>query len=255
MSPDYRSTRQHGVEPASEWRWHTAQVAEHGFWAHEATSSVYIDATGESRRMQVDEELALFDHNGEFKRRIARARRVLEVGSGPIGIIHFLDTPALRVALDPLMLDLVSAGYANSFGAARVEGVGERLPISTGSIDIVICYNVLDHCLDPLGVMNEMYRVLRPGGTMVLELHLIRAVFGLFAGLLGRLDPPHPYHFTRDQALSLARTAGFRLEFERIRPKGFRRFPLKDLLSYNGLRHLGSSVVTGTAGTFRYVRD
>ncbi len=241
--------------PTGERRWLAAQRAEHGFWADEAASSTHLDASGRSRRAQVDEEVALFEDDGELTRRLAAARRVIEVGSGPIGIIHFINTPAMRIALEPLMLQLVSAGYDDSFGAVRVQGVGEHLPFADRSMDIVICYNVLDHCRDPLAVMREMHRVLRPGGTMVLQLHLIRAAFGPLAPLLSKLDPPHPYHFTRRQALSLARMGGFRLEFERLQPKGFRRFPLRDLLSYNGVRHLGSSIVTGAVGNFRYMRD
>lgn len=241
--------------PTGERRWLAAQRTEHSFWADEAISSVHLDASGQSRRAQADEEVALFEDDGEFTRRLAAARRVIEVGSGPIGIIHFIDTAAMRIALDPLMLQLVSAGYDDSFGAARVQGVGEHLPFADGSMDIAICYNVLDHCRDPLAVMREVHRVLRPGGTMVLQLHLIRAPFGPLAPLLSKLDPPHPYHFTRRQALAVARMGGFRLEFERLLQKGFRRFPLRELLSYNGARHLGSSIVTGTVGNFRYLRD
>jgi ubiquinone/menaquinone biosynthesis C-methylase UbiE len=137
----------------------------------------------------------------------------------------------------------------------RVQAVGEQLPIVDESIDVAICYNVLDHCRSPRAVMNEVHRILRRGGTLLLALHLIRTNFGSIGPMLGRLDPPHPYHFTREQALEIARVGGFRLELEHSQPKGFRRFALRDLISYDGIRHLGSSVVTGSVGYFRFARD
>jgi hypothetical protein len=69
------------------------------------------------------------------------------------------------------------------------------------------------------------------------------------------LDPPHPYHFTRDQAHEIARSARFRLEIEHLEPKGWRRLAPRDLVSYDGLRHLGSSILTGSVGYFRFARD
>ena len=104
-------------------------------------------------------------------------------------------------------------------------------------------------------VLREIHRLLRPGGLLLLELHLIRSGFRPLQPLLAKLDPPHPYHFTHGQAVNLAKTAGFSVEFENLFQKGFRRFPLRELVSYNGVRHLGSSLVTGSVGNWRFVQD
>jgi hypothetical protein len=53
----------------------------------------------------------------------------------------------------------------------------------------------------------------------------------------------------------MARSAGFRLELERLQPKGLRRFALRELISYDGIRHLGSAILTGSVGYFRFARD
>ena len=44
---------------------------------------------------------------------------------------------------------------------------GRRIPFEDGSIDHVLCTEVLEHCPDPALLVEEMHRVLRPGGTGV----------------------------------------------------------------------------------------
>jgi SAM-dependent methyltransferase len=241
--------------PAGHNRWSQAQHAEFGFWTQQAVSAAAIADAVQSRRASTPAEVDFFDNDGKFSKRLASAGRVVEVGAGPVGIVYFLRTSAMRIAIDPLMAQLVAAGYRDSFGAARIQAIGERLPITDESVDVTICYNVLDHCSDPTAVLSEMRRILRRGGTMVLALHLIRTSFGILGPILGQLDPPHPYHFTRDQALDIAQSNGFRLEHERLLPKGIRKLALRDLISYNGIRHIGSSILTGSAGYFRFARD
>lgn len=245
----------HRPRPAGRTRWFLAQHAEVSFWARQAASDVAIEAATRSRQAGAATEAGFFDGDGEFSNRLATARRVVEVGAGPIGIICFIETPAVRIAVDPLTVQLVESGFRDSFGTERLQAIGEHLPIVDQSIDVAICYNVLDHCRNPMAVVTEMHRILRRGGTMVLALHLIRPAFGWVGPILGRLDPPHPYHFTREQALEVVRSGGFRLESERLEPKGLRRFPLRDLISYDAIRHIGSSILTGSVGYFRFARD
>jgi len=237
--------------PTGRSRWSQAQHAEFTFWTRNST----IEAATRSRQASAATETGFFDGDGAFSKRLATARRVAEIGAGPAGIIYFLETPALRIAIDPLTAQLVEAGFNNSFGTIRVQAIGEQLPLADESVDVAICYNVLDHCRNPAAVLAEMHRILRRGGTMVLALHLIRSSFGSLGPLLGRLDPPHPYHFTKEQALGMAQSGGFRLEIERVEAKGLRRFAPRELISYDGIRHLGSWILTGSVGYFRFGRD
>ncbi len=45
---------------------------------------------------------------------------------------------------------------------------GSRLPFADGSWDVVYCSNVMEHVPDPLRLADELLRVVRPGGTLVL---------------------------------------------------------------------------------------
>ncbi len=49
-------------------------------------------------------------------------------------------------------------------GAAAVSGDGTRMPFGDGVFDRVIAAEVLEHVLDDQRAMNELARVLRPGG-------------------------------------------------------------------------------------------
>ncbi|GAB3953330.1 hypothetical protein GCM10029976_093290 [Kribbella albertanoniae] len=52
--------------------------------------------------------------------------------------------------------------------AEFVDGLSDKLPFDDESVDVVRCERVLQHVEDPAGSVQEMARVLRPGGRIVL---------------------------------------------------------------------------------------
>jgi len=58
---------------------------------------------------------------------------------------------------------------------------GEELPFDDASFDLVLCTQVLEHVEDPVAVLSEIHRVLRPGGAALISTH------GVF---LFHPDPP-----------------------------------------------------------------
>jgi 2-polyprenyl-6-hydroxyphenyl methylase/3-demethylubiquinone-9 3-methyltransferase len=68
-------------------------------------------------------------------------------------------------------VDLVAAGLrtAREHGVAALRADATALPLRSESADVVVAGEVLEHVADPLAVVRECLRVLRPGGTLVID--------------------------------------------------------------------------------------
>ena len=54
---------------------------------------------------------------------------------------------------------------------AELRGAVEALPVDDASFDVVLCSQVLEHADDPARAVRELFRVLRPGGRLLLSTH------------------------------------------------------------------------------------
>jgi SAM-dependent methyltransferase len=97
--------------------------------------------------------------------------RTLEVGSGGAGILSYLPGAGLRISLDPLAVPYRSF-YPTHRHLTACAALGEALPFADASFDIVLCDNVIDHARDPIGIVREIVRVLRPGGHLFFTVNL-----------------------------------------------------------------------------------
>ena len=96
---------------------------------------------------------------------------VLDLGSGGGMLAAALEANGYTVtALDPSLLALDTGrrhSLANRSRVGFVCGTGEQLPFRDRSFDAVVCMEVLEHVADPVMVVAEAARVLRPGGAFV----------------------------------------------------------------------------------------
>ena len=138
---------------------------------------------------------------------------VLDVGCGAHGNIFFFGAEN-GVGVDPL-----ADHYAELFpawqGRARTLAVGgESLPFDDASFDVVLCDNVVDHATSPRRIVEEIARILRPGGLLYFEVNIHHPFYHLAASLhagwraLGipfEITPfaDHTVHLTRAAARGL----------------------------------------------------
>jgi ubiquinone/menaquinone biosynthesis C-methylase UbiE len=98
---------------------------------------------------------------------------VLDVGTGTgylAGMMAPLVGEVIGVDCAPAMLTragekMVQAGYQH---VSFQEGMAERLPLATGSVDVAMCHMLLHHVVSPRTALAELRRVVRPGGYVVI---------------------------------------------------------------------------------------
>lgn len=90
----------------------------------------------------------------------------------------------------------------------------ERIPLPDESVDLVLCHQTLHHIVDQADALAEMFRVLKPGGMLLLAESTRAYIHSWVIRLLFR----HPMHVQRSapEFLQLLREAGFALSDERI---------------------------------------
>lgn len=101
-------------------------------------------------------------------------QRVLDVSTGKGRFaINFARAGAQVTALDiaPQMLNLArTASREADVGINLLQADAEGLPFADSSFDVVVCMEAIMHVPHPQWLVNEMARVVRPGGTVLLSM-------------------------------------------------------------------------------------
>ena len=90
----------------------------------------------------------------------------------------------------------------------------EQIPLADASVDIVLCHQTLHHIVDQATALAEVFRVLKPGGMLLLAESTRAYIHSWVIRLLFR----HPMHVQRsaEEFLALVRDAGFQIDDNRI---------------------------------------
>ena len=180
-----------------------------------------------------DRQVAFFEKNwftGGREWLGQRARgRVLEVAIGTGRDLHYYpdDVTITGIELSPEMLVIARQRAASLRRDVDLrEGDAEHLPLDDASFDTVVCAFSLCTIPSPAAALDEMRRVLRPGGRLLLVDHIGSAWPPIYA-LQWLVERPTIHsageHFTRRQ-LPLVKAAGFRVvESERLKAGSIER--------------------------------
>lgn len=160
-------------------------------------------------------QLAELDrYNHWIYEQIAEAigNRILEVGSGTGNITQFLCAkgneviatdvvPSYRNELQQLFLDKtnVQVSQFDLDMKAPAEFVSEPF-------DTVVCLNVLEHIEDDLFALEQMHRVLKPGGKLALLVPAHQLLYGEFDRAVG-----HFRRYEKRELVNKLKQAGFTL--------------------------------------------
>ncbi|HEX8435550.1 class I SAM-dependent methyltransferase [Archangium sp.] len=134
---------------------------------------------------------AIWPQEVDLLRRYAlpAAPALLDVGCGTGEFVARLAAlwPEARITgldLAPTLLDIARRRTASSERITYLEGNGAHLPFEDGSLDGVFCRHVLHAVNRPELILDEMIRVLKPGGV----LHLLAEDYGMIYSSRGDPD-------------------------------------------------------------------
>lgn len=130
---------------------------------------------------------------------------VLDAGCGTGGMLKAIG--AMRPGLRLHGIDLSAASCAftrKKTGAQVLQGSIDALPFADGSFDAVVSLDVLGYRMDRLAAVRGFHRVLRPGGTLVLNLAAYQWMLSYHDVAVGQVK-----RFSRREAKDLLRAAGF----------------------------------------------
>ncbi|GAB4414074.1 MAG: class I SAM-dependent methyltransferase [Anaerolineae bacterium] len=150
---------------------------------------------------------------------LARARgEVLEIGAGDGANLPFYPAGTQVTLLEPnpyllaYLRDAQSGAHCTIVGWIR--GWGEQLPVGSGQFDTVVATHVLCSVRDQARVLDEVRRVLRPGGQFLFLEHVAAPTRSLTLAMQYVLNPAWSAlgdgcHLTRDTG-AIIQAAGFR---------------------------------------------
>lgn len=223
-------------------RWEQAQSHEKEHWQ---SISNQINNTGEGRltwyqwrakNLLYNIKKAFQADNFTFKK-----FRILELGSGPVGVVSAIEEAKERVAIDPLC-NFYSSQEAliqcRSNEVKYLNARGEDLAFDDKYFDLVLIENVIDHVQDSCRVMKEISRVLKSSGILYLTVNLhppIGFVLHRIASKL-QIDKGHPHSFTRGRIRRFLNEYGF--EIARDEWENYWQCRLNDLKSDSYKRKL-----------------
>jgi SAM-dependent methyltransferase len=93
---------------------------------------------------------------------------VVDIGPGALG---FPDACPARVSIgvEPLAQRFADAGLLLDSHAVYLAARAEAVPLVSSTVDVILARNSLDHVDDPRAAIAEARRLLRPGGTLILN--------------------------------------------------------------------------------------
>ncbi len=142
--------------------------------------------------------------------------QVLDVGCGSSRILSALPTGS--VALDILPRKL---RHARKFGHLLVCGSAFALPFRDAAFTCVVCSEVIEHVPKTDGLLDELVRVVAPGGRLILgtpdystwQWRLLEAAYKTLAP--GGYADEHVSHYSRQELIELFQARGFTVEATR----------------------------------------
>lgn len=108
-------------------------------------------------------------------------------------------------------LSEISSGHARSLGLTVYTNTVENAPFEAGTFDLITLFHVLEHLPRPQDTLATLFPLLRPGGTLLIEVPNIGSWYARFFGddWFHYDVPRHLFHFNPATLRRIISNAGF----------------------------------------------
>jgi SAM-dependent methyltransferase len=126
-----------------------------------------------------------------FAKRLARHKRVLDIGCGEGYGSCVLAQAAVSVTAVDISREAIEAARAKYVAPnlAYEQSSGTCIELPPSSFDLIVCFEVIEHLEDWPALLSEAKRLLAPGGQLV-----ISTPNRLYYAESRKLSGPNPYH-------------------------------------------------------------
>jgi len=160
-------------------------------------------------------DLKHFDHRYQSMLALILAHagapgRMLEIGIGAGFFLKAAQRAGWRV--HGIEISNEAALFAHGrLGLDVVKMPAEQLGLASDGFDVVVMFEVVEHLFEPRRVLEDVHRVLRPGGILMLSTPNFDAFSRFALGSSWAVLSPgeHLYYFTRRTLQAILKTAGF----------------------------------------------
>jgi len=138
-------------------------------------------------------------------RRLDRAGVAIDIGAAGGGNTRLLK----EAGWSELAVEYGQQGaeVAHTRGLRAIRGDGTALPLGDGTIDLAVAFDVLEHIPADSAAAAELFRVLRPGGTLLVA---VPADMALWSAHDEAVD--HVRRYSRETLRAVVADAGFAIE-------------------------------------------
>lgn len=106
----------------------------------------------------------------ELKKSLAHAKGILlDIGAGK--------APYRRL-FEPRVKKYITLDFFDNKEKPDIIAPATRIPLKKGTVDTVLCTQVLEHLPDPIKAVSEMHRVLKRGGWCIASTHMAMVLHG-----------------------------------------------------------------------------
>ena len=155
-----------------------------------------------------------------------RPASLIDIGCGPGGFLcavqkRFPDIQLNALDLSEEMVRETQERLGPS--AVAIVGDSERMPLESEQYEIVTCNMSIHHYPHAQNAVNEMYRILKPGGTLLLnDMDCASPIRALANWAFPRLPGGDVKMYTRREITQMIQEAGFgRWYYRKISPFSF----------------------------------